>query len=247
MIVARRVLLKSTSKSKNKSNLFSKVLQRPGVTMPIEPIDCYTSKIYNKEYLPRSNNSQRIEDESYVAGEILGFCEVSARPIGLAAPDILDKESTDVDDNTPVADVTIKSKSSTSTPLRPLLTNLAVQKYARKSGIGSQLLSKCEAVVSAQWNPNYKELVLQVEEDNPNAISFYQKRGYQTLYADKSARRFDTSGLLLRQVRSTKVCMRKSLNQNMGQAKLNGAASSWGESVTDFLTGLRKTILTTSS
>lgn len=57
----------------------------------------------------------------------------------------------------------------------------------------------------------YFQIVLQVEEDNPNAKRFYENRGYQVVFSDPTCRRFDASGVWVKKVRATKVCMRKDL------------------------------------
>ena len=57
-------------------------------------------------------------------------------------------------------------------------------------------------------------MVLQVEEDNTDAIRFYKKRGWTFLYADPTCRRFDTSGFFLKESRITKYAMVKQIRTN---------------------------------
>lgn len=48
-----------------------------------------------------------------------------------------------------------------------------------------------------------------VEEDNEAALAFYGGKGFHTLFVDRAARRYDTSGFLLQNVRTSKLTMRK--------------------------------------
>jgi hypothetical protein len=57
------------------------------------------------------------------------------------------------------------------------------------------------------------KVILLVDEDNTNAIKFYDRRGYQAVFSDPASRRYETSGLFVRNVRSTKICMRKKLRR----------------------------------
>lgn len=54
--------------------------------------------------------------------------------------------------------------------------------------------------------------VLQVEEDNEAGLAFYNGLGFNTLFVDRAARRYDTSGFLLQNVRTSKLTMRKPLD-----------------------------------
>ncbi|CAN0136136.1 unnamed protein product, partial [Ectocarpus sp. 13 AM-2016] len=56
---------------------------------------------------------------------------------------------------------------------------------------------------------NFDEIILQVEEDNEAALAFYGGKGFKKLFVDKAARRYDTSGFLLQNVRTSKLTMRK--------------------------------------
>ncbi len=68
-------------------------------------------------------------------------------------------------------------------------------------------------------------MVLEVEEENEVAQSFYEKRGYVALYADPSSRRYDTSGVILRDVRTTKICYRKDLSLGSRNGSGSGGKS----------------------
>eukprot|EP00586_Coscinodiscus_wailesii_P019879 CAMPEP_0172518132 /NCGR_PEP_ID=MMETSP1066-20121228/290633_1 /TAXON_ID=671091 /ORGANISM="Coscinodiscus wailesii, Strain CCMP2513" /LENGTH=353 /DNA_ID=CAMNT_0013300459 /DNA_START=127 /DNA_END=1191 /DNA_ORIENTATION=- len=129
----------------------------------------------------------------YTSGDIIGFCEVTVRSFGMPLPN--------------GADVT-KIKA-----LRPVIANLAVRPDARKAGVGSKLVDACEEIVRTPAFGGFDEIVLQVEEDNAAARTFYEKRDYEFVFKDPATYRYDTNGIFLRQVRSTKICMRKELGK----------------------------------
>jgi len=140
------------------------------------------------------------ESISYGRGEILGFCEVTAKPFGMGPDDVVARSDFPVYGNDVIK--------------RPVLSNLSVKRKGQKSGVGSALLKACEDAVSLwEGQPSYNEIVLQVEQDNTYARSFYERKGYDVVFADPSCRRFDTSGLWLRSIRTTKVSMRKKLSR----------------------------------
>lgn len=56
-----------------------------------------------------------------------------------------------------------------------------------------------------------------MEEDNAEALAFYGRMGFNTLFVDKAARRYDTSGFLLQNVRTSKLTMRKVCPQRLGR------------------------------
>jgi ribosomal protein S18 acetylase RimI-like enzyme len=135
----------------------------------------------------------------YVRGQVLGFVEVTQRPYGLGESQVgFDEESK------------INLRKSSFYEKRPILTNLSVSYDARKSGLGSKLVDICEQEVLRRWN--MKEIILEVEDDNENALRFYQKRGYKILFADPASRQYDTSGLWLKQVRCNRQVMYKKLD-----------------------------------
>lgn len=243
MFIAREVMRVSSDKAKrNKWEIID---------------DTDTSNIYNSNILSRNNEA----GYHYVKGQVIGFCEVSARRIGLILPadeiqqyvdnkvkqeneksnvngenkEPLTNGDTGTDTSTSTTDTT---NGGITTPLRPLLTNLAVKKLARRSGVGSELVNTCEDAITSEWDPPYSELVLQVEEDNPNAINFYKKRGYKVMYADPTTRRFDTTGLFLRKVRATKVCMRKSLNEKRARLGAADDVNKWNLNIAKSVKGL---------
>ena len=91
---------------------------------------------------------------------------------------------------------------------KPLLANLAVSQQMRRRGIGAVLVDKCEDR-ARDWG--FEDILLQVEEDNVVARRFYQKLGYVELYTDPASRRYDAEGLILRNVRTSKITLQKSL------------------------------------
>lgn len=92
---------------------------------------------------------------------------------------------------------------------RPVLSNLAVRENRRRRGIGSLLMKECEDAAQ-RWG--FTEVVLQVEEDNREARALYQALGYRELFTDRTARRYDTSGFFLRNVRTAKTTLSKQLD-----------------------------------
>jgi len=145
--------------------------------------------IYNAQALPVTGEEQSVK---YMSGEVIGFVEVTARQFALGKGD-------DYND-------TGRLKQ------RPVLANLAVKKSARGSGVGSKLVQRCEEAVTSEWDPSYDEIILQVEDCNAKAQAFYEKRGYIVEFSDPASRTYDTTGFFPKQVRTTKLCMRKSLS-----------------------------------
>ena len=148
-----------------------------------------------------SSNSSNNRD--YVRGELLGFVEVTQRPYGLG-----DCSTTGV-----------QLRMQTSNPKRPVLTNLSVRAEARGAGVGSELMQVAEEAVQRQWRMD--EMILEVEDDNVRARQFYQHRGYQVLFEDPASRRYDTTGLFLKQIRCKSIVMRKELRSDGDDLSLN--------------------------
>jgi len=155
--------------------------------------------VYNRESLGSS-------PLKLTRGKIIGFVDITERPFGLIPE--MNKLDPVLGDK-----AVIGKKSDISRPLRPILTNLSVKKEYRKSGVGSKLIECCENAVVHTWSRQYNEILLEVEQDNLSAQQFYEKRGYRALFTDPACRRLDTSGLILRQVRTSKICYRKNLDQ----------------------------------
>lgn len=138
----------------------------------------------------REELSTSYDPATLVLGDIIGYCEVIEKNFGLG-----------------------EKLSSGKTV--PYLANLSVSKYTRKSGVGSKLLDASEEVVR-EWKAGYKTMVLQVEQDNTDAIQFYKKRGWKFVYADPTCRRFDTSGFFLKESRVTKYAMVREIGDKHG-------------------------------
>lgn len=166
-------------------------------------------------------------NNDYVRTDVLGFCEVTMVPFGLGAARPSNPQSlvatslTDSNgnyyiegDNSPNGiPPASEAPARTNYANRPVLTNLSVDMKARKSGVGSKLVEACERAVSREWGK--QEIVLEVEDENALALSWYQKRGYRALFSDESSKRYDVSGLVVKKVRCTRRVMRKSLNSIM--------------------------------
>ena len=143
-----------------------------------------------------NNNNNNNKERDYVRGELLGFVEVTQRPYGLGACSATE----------------VQLRLQPGNPKRPVLTNLSVRAEARGAGVGSQLMKVAEEAVLRQWRMD--EMILEVEEDNVRAQQFYQRRAYQVLFADPASRRYDTSGLFLKQIRCKRIVMRKDLRSD---------------------------------
>ena len=136
-------------------------------------------------------------DEDFVKDDVIGFVEVTEKTFGLPE----------------------SNNEHSGTELRPVLTNLAVHPSFRKAGVGSSLLQACEDIVAQDWHA-HNEIVLEVEDDNPKALEFYEKRGYQVVFEDPASRRYDTNGFFLQKKQCTKICMRKILDEEQGSFNL---------------------------
>ena len=165
--------------------------------------------IYNVNTLLNQQNELNNQDEaSFVRGKLLGFVEITQRPYGIGKQNEEEPKEIFIDaDGTRRDEDGVKVPENDPRPLRPVLTNLAVRKDARKYGIGSKLLDACEQHVRKSWKLN--EIILEVEDYNGRALEFYRKRGYNVLFSDPASRRYDVQGLWLRKVRCRRDVMRK--------------------------------------
>lgn len=198
------------------SDLFMARLVVPASQAPssrAKPLDVTKTKIYNAKYV---DNSQ---DDDFVLGDVLGFVEVNEKRFRLGEQYESTGSFSEGDDEM-LRDV------------RPFLSNLSVREDARKSGVGSALVDMCEDAIQ-KWPRQYSEIVLQVEDDNVLARKFYEKRGYTALFADPACRRFDTNGLLLRRVPTTKVAMRKLLGSSRRRQTLSSNTTPFFVDVVD--------------
>ena len=210
LIVARRVY--SVDESSNMNAIANK----------IDSVD----QIFNADQLPAGG-----DESKFYAGEIIGYCEMVEKKFGLGCnfegyePNDDDNDEEDDDDE---KEVKMEEK------LRPYLGNLSVVKYARRSGVGSKLIDEGEQVVR-EWDAGHTEIVLQVEEDNPSAVQFYKRRGWEFVFADPTCRRYDTSGFFLKESRVTKYAMIKRLDQQRADQNGLKEANDAGESLMDKL------------
>jgi len=153
-------------------------------------------------------NRERIRDEEddddyYVRGDLLGFVEITQRPYGLG--NTLESSSSS---EIVATEYDTLSGSINDIPMRPVLTNLAVLRGARRYGIGSKLVDACEKHVCKRWNMN--EIVLEVEDYNTKGVEFYRRRGFEILFSDPASRRYDiNSSFWLKKVRCRREIMRK--------------------------------------
>lgn len=185
-------------------------------------------QIYNQAQVPSSKLG-------YTTGDILGFVDVTEKNFGLPGDNSPSAETNDRDNDekstiiTSGESILVTGKKGKKS-LRPVLTNLSVKKEARCSGVGSALVDACESVVmeTSEWSRDYYEMVLEVEEENEAAQAFYEKRSYTALYSDPSSRRYDTSGLLLNNVRTTKICYRKDLTEKRSERGTRNRSNNYG-------------------
>mmetsp|Transcript_5491 Transcript_5491/g.14895 ORF Transcript_5491/g.14895 Transcript_5491/m.14895 type:complete len:191 (-) Transcript_5491:85-657(-) len=146
-----------------------------------KPVLLDLDEVYN---MP-NNSNDNADSIDYVKGDLIAFVEITQKAYGLGDIDL-------------------------SGTVRPILTNLAVAKHARKSGIGSELLRLCEDCVVNTWKMG--EIVLEVEDYNDNALEFYRRRGYKVVYTDPASRRFTVDGLMLRKERCSRDIMCKTFD-----------------------------------
>ena len=181
--------------------------------------------ILNMKEVYNLNANIMSNEKDYVRGEVLGFCEVSTVPFGLAPSTF--NSALDDDDNFFDYDQQNDNMNSKrmlpkrmrySETERPVLTNLSVKLEARRSGVGSKLLDACERAARS-WGKT--EIVLEVEEENVAARKWYQKRGYRVLFSDPTSKRYDVNGLVLKKVRCTRQILRKSLAFRHPQSQLS--------------------------
>lgn len=106
---------------------------------------------------------------------------------------------------------------------RPYLANLSVRPASRRQGVGRRLVHACEEMVRS-WG--YDELILQVEDSNQHARNLYRDMGYIDLYTDATGRKYELSGMSIKNVRINKVTLRKAL---VPSAAKNPFAALWGQ------------------
>lgn len=173
--------------------------------------DTSVFNIYNKNCLPEDALSD--PNAKYTTENVLGFVDVTEKNFGLASEDDVSSKLVGFEESTTIANgenAPVRRKSARREQ-RPVLTNLSVAMEARCSGVGSALVDACENAVMEEWSRKFYEMVLEVEEENIAAQKFYEKRGYIALFADPTSRRYDTSGFVLKNERTTKICYRKDL------------------------------------
>eukprot|EP00984_Skeletonema_dohrnii_P035387 scaffold35072_cov144-Skeletonema_dohrnii-CCMP3373.AAC.3 len=210
LIVARRVYSVDTSSNMN------------AIANKIDSVD----QIFNADQLPSGG-----DESKFYAGEIIGYCEMVEKKFGLGGK--FEGDEPNGDDNEE-GDDEEENEGKMEEKLRPYLGNLSVVKYARRSGVGSKLMDEGEQVVR-EWDAGHTEIVLQVEEDNPSAIQFYKRRGWEFVFADPTCRRYDTSGFFLKESRVTKYAMIKRLDKTKADQNGLKEANDAGESLMDKL------------
>jgi GNAT superfamily N-acetyltransferase len=223
---------KNNNKNRQKGGRSIKILEEESKIGTIQ------GRVYNKSELDGGQ-----APFGYTYGDILGFVDVTEKNFGLPHEGGDSNSSTNTSTNISSnvendyanseefkgEEEMIRRKSRNT--LRPILTNLSVIPKARCSGVGSALVDACENAVMEplEWSRNYSELVLEVEEENRMAQGFYQKRGYQALFSDPTGRRYDTSGFILANVRTTKICYRKDLTKKRAERYVRSGGDGNGD------------------
>mmetsp|Transcript_25066 Transcript_25066/g.28888 ORF Transcript_25066/g.28888 Transcript_25066/m.28888 type:complete len:372 (+) Transcript_25066:58-1173(+) len=154
------------------------------------------SDLDSRRIINRANHHPRVR---WKRGKVVGFVEINKQNFGLPN----------------ATDASYRARTA------PLISNLCVATSARKSGVGSALLSECEMlVIREKWWKNKnstmfgpEEIALKVDQDNDLAIQFYQKKGYKSIYMDNEARRITSSGTLLAFEDMPKIGMLKPLSR----------------------------------
>jgi ribosomal protein S18 acetylase RimI-like enzyme len=179
------------------------VVARRVIPMSSPIVSATTPLILDTSQINNNNNMDTSGTDDWVRGEILGFCEVTERPFGIAAG----------------------QKNRGAVNPRPVLTNLSVRADARELGMGGKLVHACEDAV-LEWE-NQNEVLLEVEKDNQKAFEFYKRRGYSILFEDPACRRYNTNGILLGKEMCTKICMRKDLKSKAASRQTETGKSSF--------------------
>ena len=105
-------------------------------------------------------------------GEVVGFAEVDARPLGAT--------SSQGTDSAPKEKQQIGSTPNNI--LRSYMYNLAVDKRWKRKGIASDLVRRCEEYVSEMHDACVeKRLYLRVRKGNNAAVRLYEKLGYNEM------------------------------------------------------------------
>mmetsp|Transcript_29536 Transcript_29536/g.62237 ORF Transcript_29536/g.62237 Transcript_29536/m.62237 type:complete len:319 (+) Transcript_29536:86-1042(+) len=98
-------------------------------------------------------------------GEVVGFAEVDARPLGSSKSTGVTETAGEVDGSNNI--------------LRSYMYNLAVDKKWKRKGIASALVKACEGFVSDRHDSCIeKRLYLRVRKCNLAAVALYEKLGY---------------------------------------------------------------------
>lgn len=122
----------------------------------------------------RQHLQQMIVACSSKNGEVIGFAEVDARPLGSNKKNI-DAAVNNANEN-----------GTTNNILRSYMYNLAVDKKWKRKGIASDLVRACELFVSDTHDSCIeKRLYLRVRKCNDAAVALYEKLGYQEMDPEK--------------------------------------------------------------
>jgi ribosomal protein S18 acetylase RimI-like enzyme len=165
--------------------------------------------------------------DDYMYGEVIGFVEVTQRPYGMGEEGIMVERPVLTNLSVCVA----ARQSGVGSALVTACERVAYSEYCSGGGGGVNHRRRSinnninDAVTDGYTKNNIitvvPEIILEVEDDNWNAIQFYRKRGYVDVCIDPTSRRYDTTGLWLQQVRCKRLVMRKDLRRSMMMSTSN--------------------------
>ena len=217
MFLARQVipLTSSNSPKQQQQQLLQRQLPRG------RPLVLDTSLIRNLDKTDQG-------DVDYMYGDIIGFVEVTQRPYGLGEEGYMVERYV-------LTNLSVDRKarqSGVGTALVNVCEQTIYSEYCRdqNNNNGNSSDNSNTATNGLKLNnknsvdPTKKstttlvvvpEIVLEVEDDNINAINFYRKRKYMDVCVDPTSRRYDLSGLWLQQIRCKRLIMKKDLRTSM--------------------------------
>lgn len=170
------------------------------------------------------NLDNQLEDVDYMYGDIIGFVEVTQRPYGLGEEGYMVERYV----LTNLSVDSLARQSGVGTALVNVCEQTIYSEYCRdysKNNNGSNNSHNnngLKVMNNYSDDPTKKstnlvvvsEIVLEVEDDNYNAINFYRKRNYMDVCIDPTSRRYDLSGLWLQQIRCKRLVMKKDLRKS---------------------------------
>jgi ribosomal protein S18 acetylase RimI-like enzyme len=215
MFLARQVIPLTTS-----TTTTTTASQSRRIKQQQRPLVLDTSLIRNIDRQPR--------DIDYMYGDIIGFVEVTQRPYGLGEEGYMVERYV----LTNLSVDRIARQSGVGTALVNICEQTIYHEYCRDynnknnnhNNNGWKVTDSKNRDDPTKANTNLivvPDIVLEVEDDNYNAIDFYRKRNYIDVCIDPTSRRYDLSGLWLQQIRCKRLVMKKDLRKSMNSGNNN--------------------------